>query len=133
MRLILIVTALSLLPLGAWAQTHRSRKNTRTVHRRTAVRARARPRSRAPARVTRTARVARPVPHPMARAAPRVQAPMRGPASFRTGVVESDKSFNVTGQARSINMTLVLKGDKDEIHFVKPRTSFQDKLGEDRF
>lgn len=76
--------------------------------------------ARPPARGVRVAQIAHP-------------AVSRAPASFHTGVVESDKSLKVMGQSRSINMTLVLKGEKDEIHFVKPRTSFQDKLGEDRF
>ena len=56
----------------------------------------------------------------------------RAPASMH-GVTESDKPLRILGQSRNINMTLVLKGDKDEIHFVKPRTSFQDKIAESKF
>jgi hypothetical protein len=73
-----------------------------------------------------------------ARRAPAAVAPRRTasrrPASVGgPAVQESDKALKVNGQARSINMTLVLKNDKDEINFVKPRTSFQDKIGETKF
>jgi len=56
------------------------------------------------------------------------QVPDKSAAPPSSGVQEVDKPLNVSGQNRNLSMMMVLKGDRDEIHFVDVRKNYQDEV-----